>query len=203
MLGPRGEAAAGWFWDHVKTYRDNHHIFQDQSWAAYINSTIPMDFHSDGVEVYTGTEFLVFSWSSAVVSDITSYDLQMPIMIIEKQKYIPGVTDVQLVNFIKWNIDVLENGNHPGLSHDGEPFERGSFREQRQGQPLAGGWLATFHAWTGDLKEKVACHRFEKNFMSNFICELCIGGKFGDAYSAQPWGRTLRGQPPHIITTTV
>eukprot|EP00959_Pyramimonas_sp_CCMP1952_P469666 9495341-Pyramimonas_sp.AAC.1 len=142
MQGPRGDTAAGWFWDHVKTYRSDHHIFQDQNWAEYITSTIPMDFHSDGVEIYSGTEFLVFSWSSAMVCDITSYDLQMPILIIEKQKYIPGVTDVQIVNFIKWNIDVLESGNHPSLNHDGEKFDNSSFRYDRQCQPLAGGWFA-------------------------------------------------------------
>eukprot|EP00959_Pyramimonas_sp_CCMP1952_P237370 4960939-Pyramimonas_sp.AAC.1 len=151
----------------------------------YVSSTIPIDFHSDGVEVFNGVEYIVFSWSSALVSGGSSYDMQMPIMIIEKGKYVLGKTDVELISFIKWNLEVLESGYHPKRDHRNVAFPPRSLRARlaQTESVLGNGWFATFHAWTGDLKEKVICHRFEKNWQANFICELCMGAKFDDQVS--------------------
>ena len=117
--------------------------------------------------------------------------MQMPICIIEKDAYIRGKTDIELVSFIKWNLEIMERGVHPKTDHKNLPFPSRSLRAQlaQTDSILAHGWFATFHAWTGDLKEKVLCHRFEKNWQANFICELCMGAKFQEqAYTAYAFG---------------
>eukprot|EP00969_Alexandrium_andersonii_P274728 12142282-Alexandrium_andersonii.AAC.1 len=60
----------------------------------------------------------------------------------------------------------MESGVFPQADHRREAFPPSTHRAKRAGEPLAGGWFCTFHAWTGDLKEKVLEHRVERSYLA-------------------------------------
>ena len=173
ILGPRGHAGPTHFWKSLSS--KSHHVATSPDWEEYRNSTVPLDFHVDGVEVFRGTEYSVWSWSSSLVHGIHSYDMQFPLCVIATASIVPGTTDKQIIDYIAWNFDVLESGLFPECGYLGASLDQA--RPSRSLQTLAGGWFGTFHAWTGDLKEKVREHKFVRNYQATFLCEWCVGSR--------------------------
>ena len=93
------------------------------------------------------------------------------------------ITEAQITNFFKWNLEVMASGVHPVTDHLGRRLK--GDRAAKAHQPLAGGYRAVFNGWCGDLKERVKVHRFCRSFNRNFVCERCLGCRhlaFGNAY---------------------
>ncbi len=179
MLGPCGVDGPLHFWDNVATSR-THFVNEDPEWAPYRASTVPVDIHVDGIETYSNVPFLSYSWSSSLVSNICSFDLQFPILIVDEDELIWGVTDVQIVEAINFMVLVLGSGVVPEFDHLGRKLTR----KLPSGAHIAAGYFGAFHAWTGDLKEKVQEHKFERNYLANFCCEWCIAHKVFAMYNA-------------------
>lgn len=57
----------------------------------------------------------------------------------------------------------------------GEPLDPSSVRYHRRGLPLADGWRACFAGFKADLKARVECHRFRRNYQSTSLCDMCLG----------------------------
>ena len=100
-----------------------------------------------------------------------------PLCVIATASIVPGTTDKQIIDYIAWNFDVLESGVFPECGYLGASLDQA--RSARSLQTLAGGWFGTFHAWTGDLKEKVREHKFVRNYQATFHCEWCAGSQRG------------------------
>ncbi len=83
---------------------------------------------SDGPEIFDGTEFHIFSWSSALSYQGDVLSSKMLICCIEEDLLTTKAID-ELIHFLKWNIDVMESGVHPTFDHNGQSltlFELGN-----------------------------------------------------------------------------
>jgi len=74
---------------------------------------IPILFHSDGAEVFKGTEFHMFSWSSALVHKGDVLDRKFLIWCIEESLFVPGKTIEELIRYFSWNNDIMHGGCYP------------------------------------------------------------------------------------------
>jgi hypothetical protein len=110
------------------------------------------------------------------------------ICLIEANRKVPHTTDAELVEYIKFNLEVLQSGVHPNTDYLYRPLDkhRDNDRYMRAGTPLAQGWRAAFWGWQGDIKEKVKQHKFARNWQCNFLCERCLACRHlpcGNAYN--------------------
>jgi hypothetical protein len=113
---------------------------------------------------------------------MNSHDARHLIVTVEEHRKSPR-TDAEIVNYLAWNLHVMETGLHPFVDHHGNPLDK--YRASLAGTPLAGGWRASFYGWTGDIKEKVKQHRFSRAWNCLFLCERCLGCRHlqsGSAY---------------------
>ena len=151
-----------------------------------LNKTIPLYFHSDGVDIYNSVPFRVYQVSSALAHDIDVEDAKLFAGALDEARCTPE-TDATLVRWWEWNLEILEDGRHPALNFAKQPWA--DFRARRAGHLLMGEWRAAFHSWTGDLKEKVYQHHFHRNYMCTFLCENCLCSRDPDtcyAYDFSP-----------------
>jgi hypothetical protein len=182
MLGKSGVAGVDQYWE-LFGRGVPHHVNQDPEKREFRSCTIPMFFHSDGGEVYKTAEYSIWSWSSALADDLNTFDTKQFICCIDESKKVKLITDAELIAFLIWNVHVLESGVFPSTNHMGEALT-GS-RALRAGLPLAEGWRASCVGTQADLKEKVKCNRFTRNYQANFLCERCLGCRHrqdGNAY---------------------
>ena len=80
-----------------------------------------------------------------------------------------------VVAFLAWSIEVMATGVHPSQGHVGEALPPA--REAKARSWLADGWTCHFVGWQGDLKEKVQCHGFARNYLANALCEWCLASR--------------------------
>lgn len=151
-----------------------------------LDRTIPLSFHSDGVDMYNGTPFRVYQISSALAHDIDVEDGKLFNGALE-EKLCTSATNSRVTSYWQWNLDILESGIHPAKDFDGNPWL--DFRKDRAGQPLMGDWRGSFYAWTGDLKEEAQQHLFHRNYQCTFLCKKCLASREPDvayAYDFSP-----------------
>jgi hypothetical protein len=127
-----------------------HHLLA----SPHLDSTIPIAVHSDGGEIFASTEYSIYSWSSALVSDINTFDYRFLICLLPEDLKIKWSSDHEIIDFILWNIRVLEDGIHPSHDHLGRVLT--GHRAAKAGKPLATGWRCTLTATLSDNKEKVS-----------------------------------------------
>ncbi len=140
---------------------NSHHILSKSP-----GGVIPISVHSDGGEIYRSNEYSIYSWSSALVQDINTWDYKFLVCLMPEDLKIKWVTDGEIVTFIIWNIEVMESGIFPSTDHLGRPLT--GRRATMAGKPLAVGWRATLTSTLSDLKEKVKAHRYPRNYMCIF-----------------------------------
>ena len=181
---PTGEDAVGRYWDDAlrSSWGRNHACNCDPNLSIHRCRVIPVAYHSDGVEVYDGTEFHVFSWSSLLANKGDILDHKLLVCCIEENLLVKDKTFAELIFFFHWNNVVLESGEHPSADHLGKAFEPGSRRARLAGKPIAGdsvdqSWRCSFSAIFADLKEKVKINKFVRNYAANFCCEFCLASK--------------------------
>lgn len=133
---------------------------------------LPIQHHADGATFMNKIEYNIFSMSSAMTCG-NSFDTKFPIAILETERFIDGVTEREIVDYITWCQTVLQSGTWPMRGYRGERFSSG-YRYHHMGESLAGPWIGAFAFWKGDLKAKVKTHGFKaRNYGSNWICEHC------------------------------
>jgi hypothetical protein len=74
------------------------------------------------------------------------------------------------LRLIGWENDVLISGRHPYLDMFNNPLT--GDRAKRAREYFADGWCACFAGLQADLMQKVKDHRFDRNYMSNMLCEM-------------------------------
>ena len=196
---------AGGFWRQVAASGIEHHVNDDMNFAPHRDFIIPTYWHSDGGDVYKDTEYSIYSWTSSLVHDVDTLDSKFLVCLVEQSRKVPGVTDAELVRFIAWNLRVMGSGLHPSRDHLDQPMT--GKRAGLSNKPLAAGWRAAFYGWQGDTKEKVKVHGFSRNWMSNFICEFCLGCRHlseGNAYDfaeGSMWQRYLISHDQYMLAT--
>ena len=199
--GNGGVDGVSQYWDHMS--RVGHHVCGSIDASA----TIPIAVHSDGGEVYTSTEFSMYSWSSCLTTDISTFDSKHVICVLPEEMKVKHTTDKQIIEFIQWSLGVMESGKHPVAGFLNQPLSRS--RTERAGTDLAGGWKAALSCTLGELKEKVKVHRYHRNYNCNFLCEKCLACKHlakGNAYDfrdAVLWRRMRVCHRLYLSSTTV
>ena len=68
---------------------------------------------------------------------IETIDSKLYSLMVDKSLWVDDVTDNEVVDYIKWNDEVMLSGVKPYEDLYGRPLEGG-------GEPLAGGWRASF-----------------------------------------------------------
>ena len=76
-----------------------------------------MLFHSEGAEVFKGTEFHMFSWSSALVHKGDVLDHKIFICCIEESLLVAGKMIEELIRYFSWNHDIMHGGCYPIKDH--------------------------------------------------------------------------------------
>ena len=108
-------------------------------------------------------------------------------------------TEAGITDMLNYQLEVLLSGEHPEIDFaTGKPFKCKK-KATLAKTLLADGFRCAFSAWTGDLKEKVAVHRFSRKYNSNFLCERCLCNKA--LASANPWDFRRSSSWWHMKTT--
>ena len=96
---PTGEDAVGRYWDDAlrSSWGRNHACNCDPNLSIHRCRVIPVAYHSDGVEVYDGTEFHVFSWSSLLANKGDILDHKLLVCCIEENLLVKDKTFAELI----------------------------------------------------------------------------------------------------------
>ena len=204
VLGSGAVAGVSNYWKSLgEGYQ--HHVASDPAWATLQASTILLLFHSDGGSIFKNTDISIWSWGSALVGDINTFDGKFLVCVIDEDIKIKHVTDAEIVGYLVWNVAVLESGVHPSVDHRGSPLT--GKRLALVGSPLASGWRASCIGTLGDLKEKTKVHRYFRNWQCNFLCEKCLGNRHlqkGSAYDFSAgalWRRLMVTHESYLATS--
>lgn len=115
-------------------------------------------------------------------------------------------TYAAVVDFIAWSIEVLATGKYPSQGPRGEALPPNRAAKARSW--LADGWTCHFVGWQGDLKEKLQCHGFKRNYLANALCEWCLATRVStgrmNAYDFRvgaKWRRTPTTHEEYLRTT--
>ena len=76
-------------------------------------------------------------------------------------------------------MDVLATGCFPSCDEEGRAFEEGSHLAMRAGSRIAGNWTFRFAGFKADWEARVVCHKFERNYAANLICDQCPASRGG------------------------
>ncbi len=171
MFGNESTSVIRGIWEAVP----DHHIHAAADLP--LDTTIPLLFHSDGVDIYRGTPFRVYQVASALAHNIDFEDGRSFSGAMDEHDCTTE-TDAAIAAYMEWNFKILESGVHPETDFEGNDWV--GFRKDRANRQLMGGWRASWFAWTGAAKEKVYQHKFHRNYMSTFMCEKCLCSNMPD-----------------------
>jgi hypothetical protein len=143
---------------------------------------IPLLWHVDGIEIYRNTEFLVWSWASAVCDAVDVWDQKfvftiLPAVLVQ-HKPVFNQLNAAITKLIGWDLGVCEKGVGPNVGFSDELFTVCS-RAKLAGKPLA--FNACFAGLKSDGKARRDIHSFIRNYNSTWICESC--------WASQPFTR--------------
>ena len=158
------------YWDALARSPENHHVNVDPEARRNRAWTVPLHVHTDGGEVFNGTEYSMWTWGSVLTHGISSWDCKLLICIVPEAVK-THETVAEIVEFLGWNFKVLESGRHPHCDHHGAPLS--GRRAALAGRPIAGGWRASFAGFLSDMKERAQLHRLRQNFQRTKLCEKC------------------------------
>jgi len=167
------EILSDW-WRHMETTswaRDSScPVFANMLEAA--RCTFPTVWHSDGGEIYNEQVYSVYHWSTPFTYDCDPKDAKLYCIMLEEAMMTPEA-EAEITEFIGYNDKIMTEGVHPSTGFKLRPLDPA--RAALAGKPLAGGWKASFAAWTGDGKEETRVHHLTRNYNCNWICKKCLG----------------------------
>ena len=205
-LGNKDRSCIAKYWDNTMRSDWGKAHPANTSLSASRDRLVPKIWHSDGAQVFDGTEFHVFSTSSAVshgVGDIL--DQKLLVCIIETARLVKeSFEDIEW--FLTWDNFVQEGRVHPEEDHLGQPFAgRDPDRAMRATWPLTGTSIeesfgGSFVSWAGDGKEEAIVHCLQRNYHCNFLCKRCYGNAHLKACSAYDFSEDAEWKANQIST---
>ncbi len=212
LLGPDGALGVKRYWENAlkQPWAQLHPTLKDPE------RTLPLYFHADGVEIYTSSEYVVWSWSTPTVKG-EPFDSQFPLMMIPA-KFMPTAemrieAERALVGYINYCFEVLLVGEFPDRDYYGNELEGKSRR--LAGKKIAGGWTAVFASYKGDAKARKESHLFARHYQAGYICEGCFAGdplkmhavpkelSYRDFTMKAWWRKTLVNHEAYVASTAV
>ena len=121
MLGGEDPHIVAKYWQHVAAGGSTHRLATDPGLDQLAARTVPIYWHVDGVEIYNGTSYTVYSWCSPLACDQNVYDFMIPCLVIEASRMVPGITEKEIVTYLESEHVKLR----AGVNDDGELLARG------------------------------------------------------------------------------
>ena len=140
--------------------------------------TIPLCWHTDGVQIYRNQKAHVYSFSSATCKGPT-LSTKMIFCVVRDTMAVKPQTFDEIGALTKYMLKYLSLGVYPSVDEEGNEFAPGGRENKRAGQPFKFGWKGVFSTWKGDLEARVQQHKMLRNYMSTNICEHCLAGQVG------------------------
>ena len=215
MMGLDLQEGIDEFWrrSSVEDWFKAHPGCQD---PALLKRTIPLVFHVDGVEVYSGCEANIWSMSSAVASGHTP-DVNIPILaVMEEEMSMTGVRKalhLEVCKFLAWSLEFCASGKGPAQGYYKETFPRTRLRHSLSNEFLAGGWRGILVGIKCDGKMKVQMHNFSRFYKCGSVCESCLACQnfkqvepllsYGNLSKTAPWRTTRISYRTYLLTEPV
>lgn len=167
LLGKCSEADVLQYWQLLsRGFR--HHIMDIADFP--LEKTVPIFVHSDGGDIYKHREYSITSWSSALCEDINTYDVRFLICALVQDDKIPEITDQEIVEYIVWNLEVIESGHHPYRDHVGQQLT--GARARKAGTPLAEEGCCSKHR---SITGAITCHLFSSLGGLRYVAKIHLG----------------------------
>ena len=136
--------------------------------------TIPLILHTDGVEVYSNSEYVVWSIGSALCS-AHPYDQKFPLVIIPHAAMTTETVKVNvhrtIARVIMWSLEHAASGERPTIGPFGEDLgQRSNFK----GPLLGGEWYGVYYGFRADEKARKESHFFTRSYQHGKICMNCM-----------------------------
>ena len=177
MLGPTGRDGLRKFWENASGQRwcDEHPALPHLD----LDHTIPLVFHCDGAEVYTNSEFYIWSFSSLMPCRCHALDCKFQIVKIPHESMRDPDVKSEIMRtipmFIAWCCDVCAHGFAPPHDFYGDPWPKGSVMERLhlESIPLFGPWRAIFAGLKADLKARKELNFMSRSYLHVHMCDEC------------------------------
>ena len=177
LLGPDGLDGPRKFWAAAQEepWGMKHPALEGHS-ARDLRNVIPIWFHIDGAEIYNNSEFVIWSWCSAVAEALNIWDYKflyclIPSMVMHVKSVFKQINDA-VTELIGWDLGICEIGYGPELGFYQEEFPANSSRSRLKGQALA--FRAAFAGLKTDGKARRETHEFVRHYGCTFLCESCF-----------------------------
>jgi hypothetical protein len=167
----------------------------------------------DRAEIYKDREYIIYSWSSGVVS-LPAPDCKLLLCIVAasdvKDPARSHVIYSTLAEYIGWSVENLNEGRFPRVGFRDAAL--GDAAVARQGEEVVPGYTCTFFALKGDAKSRVEQHRFGRYYGAAFICDRCfavapyrkardmVNFMFGDSGPAAAWRGSLCSDRSYVLS---
>jgi hypothetical protein len=131
-------------------------------------------WHVDGAEVYRASEYIVYSWASALaVGDIQ--DVKMLFCAFPYAR-VPGALQKRahraLSKLIGWSMEWAEKGLWPERDHEGQAFPTNSVRARLAGRTIS--LKAAYWGFKADLKAAKEVHELRQWYGCRYLCSMCL-----------------------------
>lgn len=165
-----------------------------------------------GAESFTNHEAHIWSFSSMFGGNVWDSKFLLAVIMNERipTKALRQQAEHTLVKFFAWSMSCLTCGVAPARAFDDAEFAPGSLRGFMAGRRIAGRFWFVFGGHKADRKGRIQCHNLRRNYMCNYICELCAAVKpgphvdcsfsYGDFRDAALWRDTLQGHRAYLAT---
>lgn len=180
-LGAQGKRSLTEYWKYVSSERwFQAHPAMAGKTIDQLDTTLPLYFHLDGVEVYRNTEFLIWTWSSAVADCLNVWDSRfvyalLPAMFMTVRDVFVKAND-EITRLIGWDLLQCEIGIAPTKGFYGEDFAGSCSRSRIQGRPLT--FKSVFAGVKADGKAYRDMHLFTRHYGCTWFCQAIFVGTF-------------------------
>lgn len=164
------------YWQHCRHLEFFNELGLEQTEFGH---TVPIFWHTDGVRIYRAQKAWVYSYSSACRKGDTSLETKLVYTLIHESSIRKNATHDKVARHIGYIMDVLATGCFPSCDEEGRAFEEGSHLAMRAGSRIAGNWTFRFAGFKADWEARVVCHKFERNYAANLICDQCPASRGG------------------------
>ena len=159
---------------------------------------LPLWWHCDGVEIYRNTEFMVWSWASAVAEALNIWDNKfvyclLPALFVNMKPVFEQI-NAEITRLIGWDLGICEKGVGAERGFYDEVFDPNCSRARLAGKPLT--FKACFAGAKADGNARKEMHAFVRNYSCTWFCEECLAAQpFKNAPKATNYKDFRRSAP--------
>mgnify|MGYP001826343938 CR=1 FL=1 len=138
--------------------------------------TVPISWHTDGVRIFKQQKAWIYSFSSALKKG-PSLESKLLFLVIRDSLLVKHDSHDAVATIIAWVHRALAEGRFPAADASGQPWAANTREAQQAGSLFASGRCFAFSSFRGDWEARVACHKLQRTYNHNNICERCLATK--------------------------